>query len=39
MFQRRLFQPEHEQFREVVRAFIDREIRPYHQQWEKDEGR
>jgi acyl-CoA dehydrogenase len=36
MFQRRLFQPEHEQFRDVVRGFIDREIRPYHHQWEKD---
>jgi acyl-CoA dehydrogenase len=36
MFQRRLFQPEHEQFRDVVRAFIDREIRPFHQQWEQD---
>jgi acyl-CoA dehydrogenase len=36
MFQRRLFQPEHDEFREVVRKFIDREIRPYHQQWEKD---
>src|SRR6201997_1969250 len=36
MFQRRLFQPEHEQFRESVRKFIDREIRPHHHQWEKD---
>jgi acyl-CoA dehydrogenase len=37
MFKRRLFQPEHEQFRDTVRAFIDREIRPYHHQWEKDQ--
>jgi long-chain-acyl-CoA dehydrogenase len=37
MFKRRLFKPEHEQFREVVRAFIDREIRPHHAQWEKDQ--
>jgi acyl-CoA dehydrogenase len=37
MFKRRLFKPEHEQFRDVVRAFIDREIRPYHAQWEKDQ--
>jgi acyl-CoA dehydrogenase len=37
MFKRRLFRPEHEQFRDVVRAFIDREIRPFHQQWEKDQ--
>ena len=37
MFKRRLFRPEHDQFRDVVRAFIDREIRPYHHQWEKDQ--
>ena len=37
MFKRRLFKPEHEQFRDVVRAFIDREIRPCHHQWEKDQ--
>jgi alkylation response protein AidB-like acyl-CoA dehydrogenase len=37
MFKRRLFTPEHEQFRDVVRDFIDREIRPYHHQWEKDQ--
>jgi acyl-CoA dehydrogenase len=37
MFKRRLFRPEHEQFRDVVRAFIDREIRPHHHQWEKDQ--
>jgi acyl-CoA dehydrogenase len=36
MFRRRLFQPEHEEFREVVRKFIDREIRPFHHQWEED---
>lgn len=36
MVPRRLFEPEHEQFRESVRKFIDREIRPYHHQWEKD---
>ena len=36
MFRRRLFQPEHDEFREVVRKFIDREIRPYHDQWERD---
>jgi acyl-CoA dehydrogenase len=37
MFKRRLFKPEHEQFRDVVRAFIDREIRPFHAQWEKEQ--
>jgi len=37
MFKRRLFRPEHDQFRDVVRVFIDREIRPFHHQWEKDQ--
>jgi acyl-CoA dehydrogenase len=37
MFKRSLFRPEHEQFREIVRAFIDREIRPHHHKWEKDQ--
>jgi acyl-CoA dehydrogenase len=36
MFDRHIFQPEHEQFRDSVRKFIDREIRPHHHQWEKD---
>ena len=36
MIERRLFSPEHEQFRETVKKFIDREIRPYHYQWEED---
>jgi acyl-CoA dehydrogenase len=35
MFKRRLFQSEHEEFREVVRSFVDREIRPHHHDWEK----
>src|SRR5215471_15245818 len=30
------FQEEHEQFRLMVRAFVEREIRPYADQWEKD---
>jgi len=36
MIQRNLFSDEHEMFRDTVRKFIDREIRPYHHQWEKD---
>lgn len=36
MIERRLFQEEHEMFRDTVRKFIDREVRPYHEQWEKD---
>jgi len=36
MIKRSLFNEEHEMFRDTVRRFIDREIRPYHEQWEKD---
>lgn len=35
MFERKLFREEHEMFRENVRKFIDREIAPFHAQWEK----
>ncbi|WP_018655710.1 acyl-CoA dehydrogenase family protein [Actinomadura flavalba] len=33
---RDIFTPEHEDFRETVRAFIAKEITPHHEQWEKD---
>ncbi len=33
---RTVFQEEHEAFRRTVKAFIDKEIAPYHAQWEKD---
>jgi alkylation response protein AidB-like acyl-CoA dehydrogenase len=33
---REIFTEEHEAFREMVRSFIDKEIAPFHQQWEKD---
>src|SRR5690606_39149099 len=36
MIKRNLFTEEHEMFRDTVRKFIDREIRPFHEQWEKD---
>ena len=36
MFQRTLFSEEHEMFRDSIRKFIDKEIAPYHAQWEKD---
>ncbi|NMG55201.1 acyl-CoA dehydrogenase family protein [Aromatoleum aromaticum] len=36
MIKRNLFSEEHEMFRDTVRKFIDKEIRPYHAQWEKD---
>lgn len=35
-FQRTLFEPEHELFRESYRAFLDRHVAPFHDQWEKD---
>lgn len=35
MIPRQLFQPEHEQFRDSVRRFIEREITPFHEQWEE----
>ena len=33
---REIFEPEHESFRQTVRSFIDKEVKPYHDQWEKD---
>ena len=36
MIQRTLFSEEHEVFRDSVRRFIEKEISPYHDQWEKD---
>jgi acyl-CoA dehydrogenase len=36
MFERRLFTEEHDMFRDTVRKFVEREIAPFHQQWEKD---
>jgi acyl-CoA dehydrogenase len=35
MTPRRLFAPEHEQFRDNVRRFIEREITPHHERWEE----
>ena len=32
---RELFGPEHEDFRESVRRFIDAEVRPHHTEWER----
>jgi acyl-CoA dehydrogenase len=36
MIERSLFQPEHDMWRETVRRFIEKEIVPHHEQWEKD---
>lgn len=35
MIQRNLFNAEHEAFRDTVRRFIDKEIAPYHEDWEE----
>jgi acyl-CoA dehydrogenase len=35
MIERTLFQPEHNIWRETVRRFIEKEIVPFHDQWEK----
>jgi alkylation response protein AidB-like acyl-CoA dehydrogenase len=36
MYERTLFEPEHELFRESYRAFLQRFVAPHHAQWEKD---
>ncbi len=36
MIERSLFREEHQMFRETVRRFVEKEIVPYHAQWEKD---
>ena len=34
--QREIFSQEHDAFRDMVRAFIAKEITPHHEQWERD---
>ena len=36
MIQRTIFKPEHEQFRDSVRRFVEREIAPHHERWEEE---
>ncbi|MBT7247716.1 MAG: acyl-CoA dehydrogenase [Rhodospirillaceae bacterium] len=36
MIPRTLFSEEHDMFRDAVQRFIEKEITPYHAQWEKD---
>jgi acyl-CoA dehydrogenase len=36
VFKRKLFNEDHEAFRDMVRRFIDKEIAPHHAQWEED---
>src|SRR6201999_381657 len=35
-YQRTLFEPEHDLFREAYRSFLDRHVAPQHEQWEKE---
>ena len=35
-YERTLFEPEHDLFRESFRGFLDRHVAPFHDQWEKD---
>ena len=36
MIERRLFNAEHDMWRDTVRRFVEKEIVPFHAQWEKD---
>lgn len=36
MIERNLFSQEHEMFRETVRKFVEKEIVPYHAEWERE---
>lgn len=36
MIQRTLFSPEHDAFRDAFRRFVDKEVAPFHAQWEED---
>src|SRR5690606_7258811 len=36
LMQRTLFEPEHDAFRDTVRAFLEKEVVPHHAQWETD---
>ena len=33
---RRIFEHEHDQYRELCRRFYEEEVIPYHDEWEKD---
>ena len=35
MLTRSIYEPEHEMFRDAVRKFFDREMKPFHGEWEK----
>ena len=35
-YDRTLFEPEHDLFRESYRAFLERHVAPFHDEWEKN---
>ena len=35
-YERTLFEPEHEMFRDSFRSFLERHVAPFHEEWEKD---
>ena len=35
MIERTLFTPDHESFRDSFRKFVDKEIAPFHEEWEE----
>ncbi len=35
-YERTLFEPDHDLFRESFRAFLDRHVAPFHEEWERD---
>ena len=36
MIERTLFTPDHEAFRDAFRKFVEKEVAPFHEQWEED---
>ncbi len=36
MIERTIFSEQHEQYRETVRRFLEKEVAPHHEQWEED---
>lgn len=35
-YERTMFEPEHDLFRESFRSFLDRHVAPYHEEWERE---
>jgi alkylation response protein AidB-like acyl-CoA dehydrogenase len=35
-YERTIFEPEHELFRDAYRGYLDRHVEPFHEEWERD---